>query len=227
MSRLASLLQEKFILMASLPENRVDLALAAVNGGADCMKVHANVAHFASGTHFGTFAAERPTFEQILGKVSIPVGLVPGGAEACCSLADMQAAHAMGFDFWDIFWHHAPLYMFDVPNMGRMMAVDSSFTSERVGFISEKLDLVEGSVIPQTGYRQGLCALDVATYQQLCLAATCPVAIPTQRAVKPEELYHLERAGARGIVIGAVVTGHDPADFERTTRTFRDAIDRL
>ena len=227
MSRLAGILEDRFILMASIPENRLDLAQAAVNGGADAMKMHTNVAHFASGTKFGTFAEERATFEKILPHVSIPVGLVPGGEDACCTQAELIEAHAMGFDFWDIFWHHAPLYLYDVADMGRMMAVDCNFTPERVGFLSQKLDLVEGSVIPQSGYRKDLRALDLTIYQQLCMAAECPVAIPTQRAVKPEEVWHLERSGARGIVIGAVVTGHDAGEFERTTRRFRDAIDRL
>ncbi len=227
MSRLSDILHDRFVLIASLPRNSVDLARAAVNGGADAIKVHANVSHFASGTTFGTFEQERPVYEEILKAIQVPLGIVPGGEEACCTLEEMQEAHGMGFDFWDIFWHHAPLYLFDVNGMGRMMAVDSTFTSDRVGFISQKIDLVEGSVIPQTGYRNTLKAMDLTIYQQLCMASECPVAIPTQRAVKPEEVWHLERAGARGVVIGAVVTGHEPQEFERVTRRFREAIDRL
>ncbi|HEY4002720.1 MAG TPA: hypothetical protein VGO93_27850 [Candidatus Xenobia bacterium] len=227
MSRIASLLQEKFILIASLPENRVDLAKAAEAGGADAMKVHCNVAHFASGTTFGSFEQERPVFEQILSAIKVPLGLVPGDDKTCCSADEMRVARGLGFDFWDIFWHHCPLYLFDVEDMGRMMAVDSSFTSERVGFLSRRIDLVEGSVIPQSGYRQPVRAADLTVYQQLCMAAECPVAIPTQRAVRPDEVWHLERSGARGVVIGAVVTGHDAKEFEQTTRRFREAIDRL
>lgn len=45
----------KFTLVASLPANRIDLAKAALEGGAQAIKVHMNVWHRASNNTFGSF----------------------------------------------------------------------------------------------------------------------------------------------------------------------------
>ena len=45
----------KFVLVVSLPSNNLGLAKAALEGGADAVKVHCNVWHRASGHTFGTY----------------------------------------------------------------------------------------------------------------------------------------------------------------------------
>ena len=51
--------------------------------------------------------------------------------------------------------------------------------------------------------------------------------IPTQRAIRPYDLPFLARTGARGLVIGAIVTGHEPESVQEATAAFRRAIDAL
>ena len=52
-------------LVVSLPRNDVELATAAANAGANALKVHMNVAHRASGTHFGTYDYVREAASQL------------------------------------------------------------------------------------------------------------------------------------------------------------------
>ena len=64
MKKLIDLLKtNKMTLIVSLPENSLELALAAVEGGADALKVHCGVKHKASGVEFGSlaFASRRTT----------------------------------------------------------------------------------------------------------------------------------------------------------------------
>ena len=51
--RLLSLLRQRPALAVSLPLNDIALAKAAEEAGADALKIHINVHHDASGTHFG------------------------------------------------------------------------------------------------------------------------------------------------------------------------------
>ena len=49
----------KFTLVVSLPSNNLEMAKAALEGGAQAVKVHCNVWHRASGHTFGTYAENR------------------------------------------------------------------------------------------------------------------------------------------------------------------------
>ena len=62
---------EPFTLMVSLPQNDPELARAAIRGGAQGLKIHINVHHHASGTHFGTWAEERNEIEAILEEAGV------------------------------------------------------------------------------------------------------------------------------------------------------------
>ena len=54
-----------------------------------------------------------------------------------------------------------------------------------------------------------------------------PILIPTQKAIRPHQVGHLQGVGAAGITIGAVVTGLESEALAAATRAFRQAIDAL
>ena len=73
----------KFTLVVSLPANDLNLAKAALEGGADAVKVHCNVWHRASGHTFGTFEENKDFLKDLISLCGdVPVGLVPGTSEA-------------------------------------------------------------------------------------------------------------------------------------------------
>ncbi|PJB63418.1 MAG: hypothetical protein CO095_16530, partial [Armatimonadetes bacterium CG_4_9_14_3_um_filter_58_7] len=68
---------DRISLIVSLPANSPELAIAAIAGGAECLKVHIRVHHDASGTHFGSLEDERGNLESILSVAgTVPVGIV-------------------------------------------------------------------------------------------------------------------------------------------------------
>ena len=105
--QLRHLADQRFVLLVSLPRNDVACALAAQEAGADAIKVHLNVHHHASGTHYGTWQQEQPVIREILRSLTIPLGVVPG-AQDIATDQDMAEMAAAGIDFWDAFVHHAP-----------------------------------------------------------------------------------------------------------------------
>src|SRR3712207_2114021 len=99
MNRLLNTLRtQEFTLLVSLPRNDVQLAQAAVRGGAQGLKVHINVHHYASGTHFGSLKEERDNLERIMEAAGdIPVGIVPGGTPFATP-DDFAALAQLGID---------------------------------------------------------------------------------------------------------------------------------
>lgn len=70
------LTDNRFSVIAALPRNDLALAEAALEGGAQAVKVHCNVWHRASGNTFGTFAENRTFLRELIalcGDVPFPV----------------------------------------------------------------------------------------------------------------------------------------------------------
>ena len=90
----------KFVLVVSLPSNNLGLAKAALEGGADAVKVHCNVWHRASGHTFGTYAENKEFLRDLIALCGdVPVGLVPGTSEAFITEAELRELEEMGLDF--------------------------------------------------------------------------------------------------------------------------------
>lgn len=226
MSRLLNRLDERFLLLVSLPRNCPALARAAVEAGADAIKVHLNCHHFASGTTFGSWQAEREGLARILGSVEIPVGIVTGD-QVQPGPEDTAALVAAGFDFWDLFVGDTPPRFLDLP-MGRMVAVDPGWTPDLPGHLGALgVEVIEASIIPRTDYRTPLNLRDLTRYAALVQASPLPVIVPTQKAIRPEEVTHLQRVGVRGLAVGAVVTGLEEGTLREAVAAFRQALDRL
>jgi len=216
------------MLLVSLPRNDLELAQAAVAGGAQCLKVHLNVHHHASGTHFGTLEEEGPLLERI-GDLGLPVGIVPGGNEAMVSRADMQRLEESGIDFFDAYIDDMPPWMLELnTSMSRMIALsyrqkDSGFS---LGPHASGCDMIEASIIEPDGYGQPLTGTDMNEYEQIISCyPDLPVVVPTQRRIAPEQVAALLEVGVRGILIGAIVTGREATTLEAATRRFREALD--
>jgi hypothetical protein len=226
--RLRQILDERFAIMVSLPRNDLALARAAEEAGADTMKVHLNVHHRASGTAFGSWEAERERLLAIAAQVKVPLGVVPG-AEVIASDAELESLALAGFDFWDAFVHHTPTRLLRCQALGCMMAVNYQFPLECAdGLGAVGARVIEASIVPPEEYGSPLSARDLVLYRALArTAAPTPIMIPSQRALLPEDVEHLAAAGARGVVLGAIVTGHDERSLASCVAAFRRAVDAL
>jgi len=225
--QLLSLLSERPRLIVSLPQNSPDLARAAADGGADALKVHINVTHEASGTHFGSLADERSALEQILA-LNLPTGIVPGVASSLPSPADMEQLARMGIDFFDLYAHDMPAWMLGLEEMTPTVALSDTTPLTAVpGIESLGFEMIEAAVVPHSGYGLSLSVADLMTYQQIRAATRLPIIIPTQRAIRPEEVSALVDLGLDAVMIGAIVTGRDPASLRAATERFAAALAAL
>ena len=228
MSRMVDVvIASSFTLMVSIPGNHLDFALAAENAGADAIKTHINLYHHASGIHFKNWDEEKGSLIPIIANCNIPFGIVPGTGDIL-TMNEMIEIKNAGFDFWDLYFHHIPDWLFEFPDMGRMAAIDGSYDEKRISSISSYgIRVLESSIFPKDGYGLSLTDSDIEEVSKVAGAAGIPVLISTQRAICPEQVYDLKSAGIAGIIIGAVVTGNTVDSIAETTRAFRTAIDRM
>ena len=228
MDFLSVLHQKKPALIMSLPGNDPSLARIAVESGADVIKVHMNVQHRASGLHFGTFEEEKENLAQIKEIAgSVPCGIVAGNGIKDVE-RDFLCANQLGYEFVSLYASAAPLSVLSCSDMKKMIALAPGYAPNDVKLLSKiGADVLEASVMMPETYGQRLTAKELLEYAAITEASDLPVVVPTQRAIRPEEVGQLASVGVSGIMIGAVVTGKTGETIKKSISEFRNAIDRL
>ena len=212
-------------LIMSLPHNDPALCRAAFEAGSDAVKVHINVAHRASGTYFGPLSEEGAALREMLSAAPGPMGLVPGASWEAAERDGGEAAR-MGFAFFSMYAHQMPATL--PKGAAWMVACDGSYSLDEIAAMERMgADVVEASIMPGAEYGQPLCMRDLLKYASIAAHTTLPVVVPSQRCIRPEEVSALVQTGIRGIMIGAVVTGHTEEGIRRSVEAFRNAIDRM
>ncbi|UOF89503.1 hypothetical protein LSG31_16630 [Fodinisporobacter ferrooxydans] len=186
---------KKMVLVVSLPNNDLEMAKAAVEGGADAIKVHANVEHFASGKAFSSISEQSETLQQIVQTAGVPVGLVPGASTQALG-NDLSDFIELGFSFFSIYGHHARAELLSIPDVAKMIAIDSSYTADQLAAVNHlPVDVLEVGIIDHKGYGQLLCVQDLLKYRAIADNVKKPILVPTQRAVKASDVPLLHEAG--------------------------------
>jgi len=215
--------ENKLTLIMSLPKNDPALCEAAFRAGADVVKVHINVEHRASGTHFGRLSEERSALRAMLDSRTGPMGLVPGGTLED-ALLDLDGLAGLPFSFYSLYARNTPprLLSGEVPVMA---ACDGGDTLEEIGEMARcGARILEASIVPGAEYGTRLSMRDLMRYGAIVRRANLPVVVPTQRLIAPADVPALIRTGVKGLMIGAVVTGRDRDGIERAVRAFKRAI---
>lgn len=213
-------------LIASLPRNDPALAEAAVAGGADAIKTHIHVKHRASGTGFGSLAEERASLAAIRRAApKLPVGVCIGDDNSLASRDELREIADLGLDFLDIYAHHHPVWMLEATRLEWMGALGADYVADEWSAVSDSYDVIEAAVLPHERYGSALTVRDLARYGRIAEEIDVPLVIPTQLAILPEEVPPLIALGVRGLMIGAIVTGKEPAGYEQACRDFRAVLD--
>lgn len=228
MDKFRQMLKEgRFPLVMSLPRNDPALARAAWENGADVVKIHINVKHHASQTLFGSFEEERVAIEAMLAEAKGPMGIVLG-ADCCAAERSLPQAVAYGFDFLSLYGHHASPTVLSAAGIIKMIAPDYTWADWEIEGLQETgADILEASVMHPDSYGQPLSGRELIRYRHLVRLSPLPIVVPTQRAVRPDEVCALRACGVSGLMIGAVVTGKDACSIGSAVAAFRKSIDEM
>lgn len=133
MGNFKELLERKPLsLVVSLPENDIALARAAMEEGADALKVHYNVGHRASGNHFGPLDMYAEVFRAIRSEFGGLLGVVPSGSIDGAQREDVERLGGLGFDFYSIYAHHLPSFMLSDLGLDPTFAINEEYDASLV-----------------------------------------------------------------------------------------------
>lgn len=229
MARLQQLLEKKrFSMIISLPANDAALAQAALEEGADGLKVHVNVGHRASDTQFGPLSQYEQVFRHIRELCKGPLGVVPAGSPEDVEREEIAKLGSLDFDFYSIYAHHLPSFMLQEEGWDRTFAINDSYDLSMIADLQDfGFTALEASIVPGAEYGSLLTMADLLKYRYLARRAGIPVVVPSQRKLIADDLQPLQEAGVRAVLLGAIVTGRSEQQLRRTVSEFRNAIDRL
>ena len=109
-----------------------------------------------------------------------------------------------------------------------MIAPDYTWADWEIeGLQAVGADILEASVMHPDSYGQPLSARELIRYQYLSRLSQLPIVIPTQRAIRPDEIASLRSCGVKSLMIGAVVTGKDAQSIVDAVAAFRRSIDEM
>lgn len=202
----------EFPVIVSLARHDLDLAKAALDGGAFALKTHLNAYHRATGTTFGTFEQERPFFEE-LAKLGRPL-LVMAGQETVPTASEMDALADLGFEGFNVYIDHMQPHLLQ-SRLRPMPALSSTSTPENVAEIAAIPGcIIEASIMPFERYRTEMTPADLDRYRAIAAAVDVPVIVPSQLSFTPDDLEDLRQAGIAAPLLGAIVTGDTPASMQ-------------
>ena len=210
-----------FPVIVSLARHDLDLAKAALDGGAYALKTHLNAFHRATGTTFGSFAEERPFFEK-LAKLGCPL-LVMAGQETVPTAEEMNALHALGFEGFNVYVDHLQPHLLQ-SKLRPMPALASTSTPEDVTKIAAIPGcIIEASIMPFERYRTAMTEDDLNRYADIVAALDVTVIVPSQLALTLKDAEALRAAGIAAPLLGAIVTGDTPQSMVKSVSAFRAA----
>lgn len=220
--------ENKMTLIVSLPENRFDLAKAAIQAGVDSIKLHVNVHHRASGNVFEAVESYVEVFRRIRDEFSGPLGIVPGGSFEDIRKSEMERLLALGFNFYSIYAHDMPSWMLGLDKIEKTFAISSDYSLTSICNVKHLgITALEASIIPGEEYGTPLTFKDVIAYNWLTQHVDVPVLVPSQRKLVPSDIPILTKAGVKAIMLGAIVIGNTEESIQQAISSFRNAIDSL
>ncbi|SFV27604.1 hypothetical protein SAMN05216456_0318 [Devosia crocina] len=212
-----------FPIIVSLARHDLDLAKAALDNGAYAIKTHLNAYHRATGTIFGSFAEERPFFEE-LAKLGCPL-LVMAGQETVPTAEEMVALHELGFEGFNVYVDHLQPHLLQ-SKLRPMPALAATSTPEDVVKIAAIPGcIIEASIMPFERYRTAMGEEDLRRYAEIVSAVDVPVIVPSQLQLTPRDALALRKAGIAAPLLGAIVTGDTSYSMAKSVGEFSQAID--
>ncbi|WP_338652599.1 hypothetical protein V6B14_12295 [Sporosarcina psychrophila] len=215
------LFRKEISIIASLPENRIDLAQAAIDAGVDGLKFHINVSHRASRNEFKDIEHYFEIFEEVRRKFSGPIGLVFGDEIEKVLGTNTKQLKNLGFDYYSLYAKDIGSKMLLQNDLERTVAVNDNFCFEQVRIIeSFNIQAVELSIVRKEDYGLPMNFEDFITYKSYRDNTKLPLIIPSQKNLVPDDMVILQEIGINAIMLGAVTIGSTVESIFETISRF-------
>lgn len=222
--------KKNFYIIASPSTNDPKYIKAFISEGIQAIKLHFNITHPVSNQRMGSFDQEKEKIVSlIIDYPSVIWGIVPGNLVTDKDIfeeIEFSKLEAF-FDFIDLFYHsYTPHYL--GASLEKMVAIDKVLSSQELDILNKyKFFGIEASIIPKENYGLPLTLQDLMQYKKLIESTDIPVFIPTQKKLKPSDVFTLYEIGAKGIVLGQISTTFDLDTIKRTVNQFLEYVAKI
>jgi hypothetical protein len=228
---LEELRSEKPCLIASLINNSIESAKAAIEAGADGLKLHLNFDHRPSGARTGSFEEEQEQLLSILELSEVPVGIVPRPGFVS-NPAEIERYRDLRFDFVDFYGRNVSPSVLAVKGISKWIAAELHYSPAMISELAtmHQIDVIEGAFLTNGEYGQRLSVEDIVRLKiiaDMVKRHDKPFVLPTDRRLFPEDVPSLIEAGVSNLMIGVAVTGVEPKGIFEGISAFRTALDSL
>ncbi|MDN5341444.1 MAG: hypothetical protein PWP28_319 [Oceanotoga sp.] len=213
-------------LIVSLPENTLEYALEAEKMGADAVKLHINVKHRVTKKIHDSWNSIKNETQRIINTLNIPVGIVPG-AELMCSKQDIKEFEDFKLDFLDCYIEYYPIWMNNT-KLKKMFAINYDDDLELIKEIEHfNPDIIEASIINPSEYGKNYTIKDILKFKKIISNTKLPVYIPSQKIMEYDDLKEFIKIGAKGFIIGPIVTTTEIKTFSKKIFEIKNCIEKL
>ena len=220
---LETLAADEPTVIVSLPKNDIDMAQAAIDAGADGIKMHLNATHRASGTTYGSLDEEREILQKLCSLDTL-VGVVPG-QDVAVVRRTLTNLSEFPIDFIDGFAHHLPSGAKEISGLPTWAAPTSEYDFEEILALGQtSIDAIEAALFPKDEYGSPFSVRHLAQYISLAEELSIPVIVPTQLELTPDDAAQLVDNGITNFLLGSIVLGSSSETIYDTTIEYVKAL---
>ncbi|UFT98839.1 hypothetical protein KO561_16825 [Radiobacillus kanasensis] len=215
-------------IIVSLPDNRWDLAEAAINAGADGLKFHINVDHHASGNHFKSLDDYTELFKKVREEFAGPMGIVIGDVIDEVDQISTNKLKQIGFDYFSLYAKDIPSKMVLQNDIEKTVAIDHSYAPSDIRNVEEfGIEAIELSIVNKANYGERLNFADMLAYKNYRNDTRLPLIVPSQKRLVPDDLTILNQIGINAVMLGAVTVGSTTESIYSTVSEFHNYIEKI
>jgi hypothetical protein len=205
-------------LIAILPHNNAEYALAAEVAGADAIVLGIDKTESTFPGLFGSFDLQEDSISGIISSSSIPVGISIGDSRPL-TRENWERIVAKKFSFVNMYAHHMPPFVLQDARMEKLVTIGPGYMVEQIRNLSEMdgVFALEAAIVSAQGMNHVFSVLDLATLRMIAKLSVKPVILRTQKRIEVEDMGTIFDAGLRGISL-------DPSSMEPGIEAYRDAV---
>ncbi len=205
-------------LIAILPHNNAEYALAAEVAGADAIVLGIDKTESMFPGLFGSFDLQEDSIASIISTSSIPVGISIGDSRPL-TRENWERVVSKKFSFVNMYAHHMPPFVLQDARMEKLVTIGPGYMVEQIRNLSEMDGVLalEAAIVSVQGMNHVFSVLDLATLRMIAKLSAKPVILRTQKRIEVEDMESIFCAGLKGISL-------DPSSMEPGVEAYRDAV---
>lgn len=215
---------ERMALVVSLASNSPELAQAALEGGADALRLPLNAMDPYTGSGIGSYQSERTALLRTVNAVSDIEKGIHAGSKRTLSTYELDLLADMGLSFFSIDAVNMPVNMFYYEKMRLMLGLRGLASEEALMANHLLVDYVEECPEGVKGVDQYLSVAELLRFTLLTRKLKVPLAVSTTVPFAPNDVKLLARAGVKILILTPRITGRLPETVASVTHEFRYAI---